>query len=281
MAKDKNLKSLKAEFLKAVYDYTQNEAYDIGQRKEAVKKFRQDWADYIKENKSSTETSLTDIGISDSPGLVLINMRKIALTDLEKKVKALSEDQTSDISERADKAFALMRDVEDFGKTFRKAWNFAYPENSYGGIKEIFEYEAITMRTFGSLKAGPQLVYDLNIAAARHLYQEMLQNPKVSVLQANDRIFNHMIQAGFDDISAHSLNNGRYEHDVEVFIRALDPDTGWDDFWRKMSDLAIARGELKEPTSYFGPMPNKDTGDFGAGKIASPSKAMRYFAATR
>ncbi|MGM0421980.1 MAG: hypothetical protein ACQEQL_02665 [Pseudomonadota bacterium] len=279
MSTGNTVKSLKADFLKAVYNCAIDQNTDIDQRLDALNTFRENWRLYTENDQSPAINALGEIGISDSPVKTLHKIRAVLLTDLNHRFENLAQDDSSSLTQRADQAFELMREVETLKDRFIKEWQFAYPEDV--GLKEIFHYEAVSLDAFDSLNKLPQLVYDLNLKAARDIYQDMQDNPETSVLKADKEIFRHMIQAGFDDASARSLNDGQYEHNVEVYIRALDPELDWKSFCHKMSTLAIERDEIKTPTTYFGPMPNKNAGGFGSGHIESPSKNMRHYAATR
>lgn len=279
MSTGNTVKSLKADFLKAVYNCAIDQNADIDQRLDALNTFRENWRLYTENDQSPAINALGEIGISDSPVKTLHKIRAVLLTDLNHRFENLSQDDSSSPTQRADQAFELMREVETLKDRFVKEWQFAYPKDV--GLKEIFHYETVSLDAFNSLNKLPRLVYDLNLKAARDIYQDMQDNPETSVLKADKEIFRHMIQAGFDDASARSLNDGQYEHNVEVYIRALDPELGWKSFCNKMSALAIERGEIKTPTTYFGPMPNKNAGGFGSGHIESPSKNMRHYAATR
>jgi len=280
MGTDKTLKSMTADFLKSVYSQATNPDIDITERLAAARTFKENWRLYIQDHQIPAETSLKEIGISDKYFVVLHRMRQVALTDLNHRYENILNDQSSSIPKRADQAFELIRDVENMRNNFSKEWEFAYPKDHVGDLKSIFNYESVSMDAFGSLNNLPQLVYDLNLKAARSIYQNMIKNPKAKVQETNHEIFRYVIQAGFDDVAAKSLNNGKYEHDVEVYVRAVDPKLGWEDFYHKMSNIAIKRGELKRISSYFGPLP-KNMGDFGMGRIKSPSTNMRRFAATR
>ncbi|MGM0421981.1 MAG: hypothetical protein ACQEQL_02670 [Pseudomonadota bacterium] len=278
MPTEKTLKSLTADFLKSAYYSAQDPKRETDQRLAAVRQFKENWRLYTQDHQVSAQESLREIGITDSPLTVLSNMRAVLLSDLKQEFKTLSRDQSSRLTQRADQAFELMRKVENMKKNFLKDWDFAYPKDQADSLKQKFHYKALSMDAFGDLNKLPQLVYDLNLKAARSLYQEMIDNSKIDVQNANHDIFKYMVQAGFDDASTKSLNNGKYELDVEVYIRALDPKLGWFDFCDKLSDLAIKRGQMDTPTTYFGPLP-KDMDDSGVGNTISPSKNMRRYTA--
>jgi|TARA_B100000686_G_scaffold354841_1_gene467612 hypothetical protein len=269
------------DYLQSLYNITDDKNSSLSEKMKALETFRSELEKIKEDFQLSPNKILTAANIEDGPFKVVLKMRRLTGDKLRADVEYARNNANKDIVKSANLAFQSMILLEKFEKNFEKNWEFCLGSGQVENLKRVFNYEATSMAIFSSLKIVPELTHKLNIEAARTLYKRMLDNPKINVMEANGEIFDHLIQAGFDDISTKSQNLGKYKHNVEVYTRVIEPDLNWEEFWQKMSKIAMDRGQLREPTSYFGPMPNANTGDWGDGDILCPSKNMRLYSALK
>ena len=180
---------------------------------------------------------------------------------------------------RADLAFEAFVKLETHLHSFKTLWAPIFDSGDMQSLQNRFNIESSARITNWNMGAAQALTYDLNIAAARQTYQNILNGDEYDVAKGVDRIFRHFLQAGLDDEAARLYSVQHKMNDpFSFYTQYLEDGLNYYCFARELKEIARERGQLPAHTTagqepLYTPRPNVP--DAEGGKIITPVSILR------